>query len=217
MQRTWYLVRHGETEWNSVRRMQGQQDSKLTPAGRRHAARSGELLAQLGVDEMYASPLGRVRESLVEIAGHVPLAHAPVFDDRLMEWSSGDWSGFLYSEVQQRWPAEYAAWEADRYNVRSPNGENFVDLAARARSFLADIAASEASRIAIVAHGFFNRAMAGVLLDLAPADALAIRQPNDVVIRIRRDGAGALADHFRAGQGPFAGLPGEGAPAPQVA
>jgi broad specificity phosphatase PhoE len=215
-QRTWYLVRHGETEWNAARRMQGQNDSRLTPEGHLHAAQSGELLARLGVDEMYASPLGRVRQSLTEIAAYVHLAHAPTFDDRLKEWSSGDWSGFLYSEVQERWPTEYAAWEADRHSVRSPNGENFIDLRARAQAFLDDIAHSKAQRIAIVAHGFLNRALAACLLDLAPAQTLEIRQPNNVVMRIRTGEGPPVADHFAGGQGPRPGLP-QTAPAGHVA
>jgi broad specificity phosphatase PhoE len=157
-----------------------------------------------------------VRQSLAEIAAHLPLAHAPTFDDRLKEWSSGDWSGFLYSEVQERWPAEYAAWEADRYCVRAPNGENFVDLRARAQAFLDDIGNSEASRIAVVAHGFLNRALAACLLDLTSAQTLDIRQPNDVMIRIRSSGGARVADHYVSGQGPLAGLP-QSAPAGHVA
>jgi broad specificity phosphatase PhoE len=109
--------------------------------------------------------------------------------------------------VQQRWPAEFAAWEADRYAVRSPNGENFIDLVERCQSFLADIAHTRAQRIAIVAHGFLNRALAACLLDLEPAAILDIRQGNNVVIRVRTGEGAPVADHFVNGEGPVAGLP----------
>src|SRR5678815_298177 len=111
--RTWYLVRHGETEWNASSRMQGQLDSRLTPLGRKHAKNSARLLARLGVDAVFASPLGRVRET-VEIV-QTELAVPVTFDDRLKEWSAGEWSGELHAEIPRRWPAEYTAWNADRY------------------------------------------------------------------------------------------------------
>ena len=72
--RTWYLGRHGETAWNASGRMQGQLDSALTARGREHASSSGRLLARLGVDAMFASPLGRVRETLALVAEHVAVA-----------------------------------------------------------------------------------------------------------------------------------------------
>ena len=205
--RTWYLVRHGETTWNAEGRMQGQFESTLNPLGRTQAVRSGETLARLGVDQVYASPLLRVRQTLAEIAIHLPFA--PVFDDRLKEWSSGDWSGCLYAEIAKRWPAEFAAWDADRYSVRPPGGENFIDLERRAESFFSDVETSRHPRIAIVAHGFINRALAGQLMGLSPLELMAIRQGNDAIFRIRTGQGAPTAEHFIGGAGPFSGLPGE--------
>ncbi len=206
IRRTWYLVRHGETEWNAAARMQGQLDSRLTPLGREHARRAARLLARLGVDSVMASPLGRVRETIAIMMAEVPLA-AVAFDDRLKEWSAGEWSGERYADLADKWPADWAAWKADRYNYRSPGGENFVDLTNRARSFLADMPGGSEERIAIVAHGFINRALAGVLLSLLPADTMRIRQGNDAVIRIVERDCGPYVDHFVGGEGPRPDLP----------
>lgn len=203
--RTWYLVRHGETEWNALGRVQGQMDSPLTVLGREHARSSGRLLARLGVDAMFASPLGRVRETLAMLAEYVPVA--PVFDDRLMEWSGGAWSGELYADIPGRWPAEWAAWRADRYHQRSPGGENWVDLVARARSFVDDVHRVPGERVAVVAHGFLNSALAEVLLGLSPVETLRIHQANDVVIRIVTTEHGSSVDHFVDGSGPVPALP----------
>ena len=115
--------------------------------------------ADLGVDRIFASPLGRVRETLGLFVPHVNLT--PVFDDRLMEWSAGDWSGRLYREIRQETPDDYAAWQADLYNVRSPWGENFADLDARAAAFFDEAGRVAHERIAIVGHGFMNRALPG--------------------------------------------------------
>ncbi|MBS1124323.1 MAG: phosphoglycerate mutase [Deltaproteobacteria bacterium] len=203
--RTWFLVRHGETEWNAIARMQGQLDSPLTALGREHARTSGRLLARLGVDTVFASPLGRVRETLAILSEHVTVT--PVFDDRLMEWSAGAWSGELYSDLPCRWPDEWAAWTADRYNQRSPRGENFVDLAVRGRSFVEAANRAPGERVAIVAHGFFNCALAEVLLGLSSVETMQIRQANDVVIRIVVTDGVASADHFVGDAGPVTGLP----------
>ena len=108
LSRTWYLVRHGETEWNVEARMQGRLDSRLTARGREQAVRTGEVLARLGVDHVFASPLGRVRETLALIAPNLPVAAQ--FDDRLMEWSAGDWSGRRYADIEREVPEEFAAW-----------------------------------------------------------------------------------------------------------
>jgi broad specificity phosphatase PhoE len=205
--KTWYLVRHGETEWNASSRMQGQLDSRLTPLGRAHALNSARLLARLGVDTAFASPLGRVRETVAIIQTEMPIG--VTYDDRLKEWSAGDWSGELHAEIPRKWPIEWAAWDADRYGNRSPGGESFADLTARAESFLADASTASGARVAIIAHGFLNRAIAGVLLALPPSETLAIRQSNDTVVRVVAGRATAEVAYFTGGLGPFPGLPSE--------
>lgn len=211
--RTWYLVRHGETEWNAERRMQGQWDSRLTEAGRLHAGQSAALLAQSGIEAVFASPLGRVQETAAIIRTRLDIA--PVNDDRLKEWSSGDWSGHLYADLATRWPEQFAAWRADMLGVRAPGGENFHDLQARAADFAASLDEHPARTIAVLAHGFFNRALACVLLDRPVADTLQIRQDNNVVMRITCAGAQRDVCWFRGGEGPFDGLPQESAVAPR--
>jgi broad specificity phosphatase PhoE len=204
--RTIYLVRHGETEWNAASRMQGRLDSPLTESGRAQMAVVGELLARLGVDAIVASPLGRVRSSLAILNEQLAL---PVrFDDRLQEWSAGEWSGELYSEIGGKWPEAWAAWQSDRIGYASPGGENFLDLRTRARAFLDDgVVTSAHPRVAIVAHGFLNRALSTVLLGLPPAEMLGISQGNDTVIRILIEDGTPVADHFAGGVGPIEGLP----------
>ena len=139
------------------------------------------------------------------IQAEMPIA--VTFDDRLKEWSAGDWSGALHADIPRQWPAEWAAWDADRYGYRSPGGENFADMTARSRAFLADAASVSGDRVAIIAHGFLNRALAGVLLSLTPAETLDIRQSNDTVIRIVEKSGVPTVDYFKGGEGPLPGLP----------
>ena len=209
--RTWYLLRHGETEWNRASRLQGQLDSALTDAGRDQARASAALLSRLGVDVLYASPLGRAQETVALMREQ--LTQPVIVDDRLKEWSGGDWSGELHADIRVKWPAEWAAWDADRYANRSPGGESFGDLVNRATSFFADVARSPFTRIAIVGHGFMNRALATVLLSLNPAEMLAIRQGNDTMIRVTAESGRRRVEYFIGDDGPRPGLPTE---APRV-
>ncbi|ADM08921.1 phosphoglycerate mutase [Parvularcula bermudensis HTCC2503] len=204
---TLYLVRHGETVWNRERRMQGQADSPLTKLGRAQAETHADLLARHEVDRIIASPLGRVRETAAVISRR--LVVTPDFDDRLMEWSCGDWAGILYSDLSRLWPKEHAAWLGDRYGVRPPGGENMEDLRARAEAFWGEWQDRLTGRVALIGHGLMNRAIAGVLLDLSRAEIMAIRQKNDRIIRLSFTADRPIVHHFAGLRGPLTGLPGE--------
>ena len=58
-----YFVRHGETEWNAIRRMQGQLNSNLNARGQAQADDHGKLLAQHDIQAMFVSPLDRTRQT----------------------------------------------------------------------------------------------------------------------------------------------------------
>lgn len=202
--KTLYLARHGQTEWNVERRMQGRHDSPLTAHGRRQAETNGRFLARQSITRMYASPLGRVR-STVDIM-HPHIGASIQFDERLTEWDSGEWSSHLYTELSWRWPEAFAEWEADRFNIRPPNGENYPDMLVRARSVLSAIDRDPAPNIAIVSHGMIARALLAALLDIEPDNVLRIRQRNDIIIRVTMDPK-PTAEHFIAGKGPRRFLP----------
>lgn len=199
-----YFVRHGQTEWNVTGRFQGQWDSDLTETGRQQARAHGRLLTGAGLDALFASPLGRVRQTVEIIRRHVGL---PVmYDDRLKEWDCGEWSGHLRDEVQSRWSDEWAALVADRFHYRGPGCENYPDMFERAGPFVEEMLASDAKAVGVVSHGMIGKVMISILLGLPEDDTLAVYQANDVVFRVTLDASGAVAHHFRAGEGPLPGL-----------
>jgi broad specificity phosphatase PhoE len=202
------LVRHGQTVWNAERRMQGRSDSALTAHGRAQAAQSGALIARLGFDAAFASPLGRVRETAAIMAAHGPFA--PMFDERLQEWDCGAWSGRLVDDVERTDPTGIEGWRGGDWEFRPPGGESFSDVVARARNFLADAPAVQ--RIVIAAHGVMNRALTAALLDLTPEDIRGMAVLNDTVLAI--DASAKKATRYERGEGPFAGLPPRGPAAP---
>lgn len=201
-----YFVRHGRTEWNATARMQGQRDSDLDAIGRAQAEVSAKLLAGLGIEAIYASPLRRTRQTVAIIQRRVDLEAS--YDARIKEWDCGEWSGRLYEDVKRDWATEWAALEADRFSYRGPGCENYPDMIARAMPFLSDVLATSAQRIAVVSHGMIGRVMIGILMGLGGAQMLTVSQPNDVVYRVRLD-AGAAPDrevhHYASGVGPIHG------------
>lgn len=190
--------------------MQGQKNSSLNEIGRLQAETHGRLLAGFGIDAIYASPLERARETAAIVTRHVDRGVA--FDQRIVEWDCGEWSGRLRTEVRKRWPQEWAALEADPYHYRGPGCENYPDMIERARPFVDDLRASADRAIAVISHGMIGRVMVGILMSFDEAAMLAYRQPNDVVYRIRigpeagnRSGR-AVLDHFVGLDGPYDGV-----------
>ena len=206
MTRVLYIVRHGQTEWNVARRMQGRWDSPLTALGRTQADLHGRTLAREGgVDAVVASPLGRTRDTAERVNAHLD---APLrFDDALMERDCGDWSGLTLDEIERAYPAEWRARADDPYHHRPPAGENLVDMEARVAALFDGLLADAARRVALVTHGVMSRVLVKRLLALAPVDAVTVRHPNELVYRISLPQPGAAESaYFLEGQGPTPGL-----------
>lgn len=141
---TLYFVRHGETDWNAERRLQGQRDIPLNGLGRKQAAHCGGLLYDLitgsgrqpGHFTFASSPLSRARETM-EIM-RVELGLAPdgyVTDMRLAELSFGRWEGLTYKEVRVQDHTVLARRERDRWNFTPPGGESYAQLLERVRGW----------------------------------------------------------------------------------
>ncbi|AYM63893.1 phosphoglycerate mutase [Agrobacterium fabrum] len=104
---TIYLLRHGETLWNSLGRFQGQLDSPLTPRGVEQADQVARLLRDaLNNDnqlfQMQISPLGRVRQTVERVQAKLPLPY--IEDDRLVEVTTGSWDGLTRFEIDNEFP-----------------------------------------------------------------------------------------------------------------
>ncbi len=199
-----YLVRHGETEWNRQQRLQGRLDSRLTEQGREHARRNGELLAREAVEHLWVSPLGRTRETAALIASHCNVP--ATYDDRLMERHCGAWEGLTIDEIVAQFPQEWAERSRDPFHHRPPAGENLPDMLLRVAPLAVRLRELPQRRVAIVSHGIVGRVLLAHFLGLSPTEADRVRQPNDLVYRLDFSGDAAISDHFRAGEGPHAGL-----------
>ena len=199
-----YFVRHGQTEWNAIRRMQGQMNSNLNDRGRAQADVNGQFLATRNIEALFASPLDRTRQTAEIVNQHLSLPIA--FDERIMEWDCGDWSGHMYDESRERWLEEWTNWRADPFSYRGPGCENYPDMINRSRPFLAELSKHPAERIAIVSHGMIGRVMVSTMLEHDAATTLSYGQDNDVIFRVTLSENGTAVDRFIGGNGPEPGL-----------
>jgi len=119
------LVRHGETAWNSVRRLQGHIDIPLNAEGERQALALGRTLANEPVTAVISSDLQRAMQT----AGAVADQHGLVVqtDPGLRERCYGAFEGLLYSELMERYPVEYAQWQAREIDAVMPPGERVAE------------------------------------------------------------------------------------------
>lgn len=147
-----YFVRHGKTDWNDLKKIQGMSNPALNESGRKQAHGIGGMLLEKGtvITAVYTSPLLRARESAEIIAGMLSL---PVkCTEALREIDMGVWEGMTLPEVQKTYPAGFRYWlESRRYS--SPfGGESYQDLLMRALAAVREIAAKETGNVLIVAH-----------------------------------------------------------------
>ena len=178
-----YLLRHGETEWNLVGRLQGHRDSPLTERGREQARRLGEVLAARLRGEpavaLQTSPLGRARETAALIRAATGLDEAMI-EPRLQEITMGAWDGLTPAEIDQRWPGALAGATRDDRHFHSPDGERLNAAVMRATAWLRE----QRGCVVAVSHGVIGKLIRGAHLGLAPAQALGLRSPHDVIWRL---------------------------------
>ncbi len=154
------LVRHGESEWNAVRRLQGQADIGLSEKGVAQARELGPTIAQLAPDLVVTSDLRRARHT-AELLGYPEARHEP----GLREVDVGEWTGQEIATITANDPEAYRGWRAGSF--APPGGENWMDFCARTVHATKE-AAKEADRLLVVCHGGVIRALLQSLLDLSP-------------------------------------------------
>ena len=151
------LIRHGETAWNAVRRLQGHTDIPLNEEGERQALALARALAPEKLDAIVSSDLGRAVQTAKAVAAHHP--HVPLHaDTALRERGYGVFEGLLYTEIAEHYPIEFAEWQARDVDSVMPAGERVAESFRQFYQRCQDGIARWAGRypqqsILIVAHG----------------------------------------------------------------
>ena len=158
-----YLVRHGETDWNAQRRIQGSTDIPLNDTGRAQAAATAELLARRRFDAVVASPLSRAAETGAIIAARLGLPEPAAYPG-LAERSYGDAEGLTDDQVLAQYPDDVI-----------PGRESRSALLARVTETLGEIAVRFDGGVVVVAtHGAVIRSVVNAA---APGTADRLHTP----------------------------------------
>ncbi|MBX5198023.1 histidine phosphatase family protein [Rhizobium sp. NZLR10] len=179
-----FLLRHGETIWNSLGRFQGQKDSSLTERGIEQAEQAAKLLKKevAGTErsfQLQVSPLGRTKETAARVKRILPLESHQ--EPRLMEVTIGCWDGMTKFEIDNEFPGMLDGSDAFDWYFKSPDGESFDAACARAKDWISGIRGTTVA----ISHGLFGRLVRGVYSGLSKREMLELPVPQYGFYRLR--------------------------------
>lgn len=146
-----YITRHGQTQWNIEKRLQGHLDSPLTELGAQQAAWLGEALKTVSFDAVYASASPRAMRTAEIICNGRNFKIQPC--DCLKEIHLGEWEGRLTSELGELYPDELENFFQRPHLYKPMSGESYEDMKKRAIAGIEEIIAKHADEtVLIVTH-----------------------------------------------------------------
>ena len=148
-----FLVRHGETNWNAERRIQGQSESNLNETGRQQAHELQSWAESAGFDAVYSSSSVRTVETAEIITGNIDLPLQK--RDDLREIHLGPWEQLLWSDIEQSGTQEVINFREYPHLFNLEGAETFSELRERGINGLHQIAQQhhQGDKILVVSHG----------------------------------------------------------------
>ena len=157
-----YVLRHGVTRWNKLKKVQGTMDIPLAPEGIELAEKTGKALRDVPFDICFTSPLTRARQTAQCVLGDREI---PVIEDkRIQEIDFGVLEGTLFKDAQGKIVSrEMEIFFEDPLNFKRPeNGENISDILKRTREFWIEKTTDPAladKTVLVSSHGCAVRAL----------------------------------------------------------
>ncbi|QCR37240.1 2,3-diphosphoglycerate-dependent phosphoglycerate mutase GpmB [Nissabacter sp. SGAir0207] len=178
-----YLVRHGETEWNAARRIQGQSDSALTAKGEQQARQVAQRARHLGITHVITSDLGRTRRTAEIIAD--ACGCPVVVEPRLRELHMG----VLEERAIDSLTAEEEQWRKQMVDGtpdgRIPEGESMAELGERMQAALNHLRTLPAGSVPlVVSHGIALGCLLSTIIGLPPYAERRLRLRNCSLSRV---------------------------------
>ena len=190
-----YIIRHGETQWNVQRRLQGQTDIELNENGRALARVTSQALGSVSFDLAYTSPLARAVETARIILGNrkTPL----ICDERIQEVGFGELEGKPFTEMQD--DSFHCFFDAPEKYCPPKGGESIDQLYVRTGKFLEELRENSElfdKTILVSTHGAASRALLANITHCARADFWGGCVPKNCAVSIVEltDGAWVLAE-----------------------
>ena len=149
---TIYLIRHGETEANHCRRIQGWLDTNVSEHGLRQIEALSQRFSSIEVHAVYSSDLSRAVTTAKAISG--PHGLALHTDTRLREIHMGSWAGCSWDELVQNDRERAERFLALSPTWQAPGGEGFEEVRRRVGKALKEIAVHhDGQSVAVISHG----------------------------------------------------------------
>ena len=152
------MTRHGETDWNMQKRVQGWGNSSLTELGVQQAKALGDYLSGTELNAIYSSSSPRALQTAELIRGKRMLEIIP--EDELREINLGSWEGMFYSEIENIYPEQFDNFWNHPEQYIPLDGETYEALRKRISGKLEEIAKKhQGETILVVAHGVVIRTL----------------------------------------------------------
>ena len=175
-----YLVRHGQTDWNRAGKIQGTTDIPLNETGRQQAEQLATVLkersgypAKTRIDAVYASPLARAFQTAEILAKEEKLPLRRLTG--LRERDFGYWEGKSWQLVEAEYPDEFHLWREQPMVGIPSGGESRKSCEARSERAIRQILEETAGDAVIVAHG-------GILVFLMNYLLRFHREPQEIIV-----------------------------------
>ncbi len=146
-----FLVRHGESEWNKLKKVQGQKDIPLTEKGIEQAKLIGKRLINEGIEKIYTSDLKRAYDTARIIGKMLNIEVIP--SKELREINFGIWEGLTSDIIKSKFSKEHELWLKNPEMLKVEGAESILDLQLRAMNEINKIIRDEnIDNVLIVSH-----------------------------------------------------------------
>ena len=177
MANTFYIVRHGQTNWNILGKTQGHGNSDLTKKGEEQAFELAKAIKEYPIDYIYSSDLGRAVQTAEIIGSQIGIDTYKT--KSLREMGFGDWEGLLIDEIKKHHEKTYETWRNTPHLVNIPNGETLDIIKDRVDKFINELNEKyDNKHILLVSHSVTVRVMLLSFLISSMENIYRIKQDN---------------------------------------
>lgn len=182
-----YILRHGETVFNTQGRYQGELDSPLTDVGINQVRQNADILKSIIGNpnewKVVSSPLGRALQSTEIICETIGYDFGKIDkDNRLSEVAVGEWAGLTTKEIEKLWPNLIKDTDAFNWYFNAPKGESYATVVSRLTDWLTSI--KDEQKVIAISHGLTGRILRGIYAEMNKEQALKLEVSQDVFFKL---------------------------------
>jgi len=182
-----FLVRHAESTWNRLKKIQGQRDPQLSPYGEKEAKLLAKRFKGLEFEAVYSSPLKRAQGTARAIVGK--RAEVQCIEE-LTEINLGDWEGRTLNQIRRKFGESFDGWAVSPSKIQVPGGEDFKEFKKRVAKVMRGIERKhKEGNVLVVCHGGVISTYVTTLLKLPPDDVwcLTVKNASLTIVEISPD------------------------------